>query len=128
MADEKQSRLVHAQEEAETADQELRLGHGRTLRVSGEGSDEVVEIRAASGQLELRMRLTEAGPVLQLEGVRVQMKGAESVEVECKTFAVQASEGMKLATDGELEVTSQKDTRITSPAEVFVKGKMIWLN
>ncbi|HTM19957.1 MAG TPA: hypothetical protein VL172_05605, partial [Kofleriaceae bacterium] len=114
---------VLAQETHEDEGRELSLSGGRTLRAT----DDVVEIRAASGQLELRVRLTEEGPVLQLEGVRVQMK-AEDVQVDCKQFKVHATEGMRLATDGELDITSEKDTRVTSPAEVFVKGKMIWLN
>ncbi len=114
---------VDAQEEG----RELHLGRGRTLRTSSQGIDDVVEIRAASGQLELRVLLTEAGPVLQAEGMRVQMK-AEQVEVDCKTFEVRATEGMKLATEGELDIHSDKDARVTSTGEVFVKGKMIWLN
>jgi phage gp45-like len=119
---------VLAQDSQEEEGRELHLGRGRTLRTGSQGTDDVVEIRAASGQLELRVVLTEAGPVLQLEGVRVQMKAAEAVEIDCKTLQVHTTEGMKLTTDGELDITSEKDTRITSPSEVFVKGKMIWLN
>jgi len=127
MSDDRKKLAQEGAQEAQDEGRELHLGRGRTLRTTSEGLDDVVEIRAGSGQLELRVVLTEAGPVLQAEGMRVQMK-AEQIEVDCKTFEVRASEGMKLSTDGELDVTSQKDARITSPAEVFVKGKMIWLN
>ena len=37
-------------------------------------SEELVEIRAASGQVELRIRLTEQGPVLHMEAVRLKLK------------------------------------------------------
>ena len=127
MSDDRKKLAQQGAEETQEEGRELHLGRGRTLRTSSQGVDDVVEIRAASGQIELRVVLTEAGPVLQAEGMRVQMK-AEQVEVDCKTFEVRASEGMKLSTQGELDLTSEKDTRITSPAEVFVKGKMIWLN
>jgi hypothetical protein len=128
LSDDTKKTVLAAESAPEEEGRELHLGHGRTLRTATQGSDDVLEIRAASGQLELRVVLTEAGPVLQLEGVRVQMRAADAVEIDCKSLQVHTREGMKLATDGEIDITSEKDTRITSPSEVFVKGKMIWLN
>src|SRR3712207_3305371 len=43
----------------------LPLRHGRTLTLDAAGEEDLVEVRDAAGALELRIRLTEDGPVLQ---------------------------------------------------------------
>jgi hypothetical protein len=115
-------------EQAEGDERTVTLTGGRTLTVTPEATGDIVELRNPSGLLELRVRLTEEGPVLQVEGVKVTLKAAESVSVECKTFDVKATEGMKLQTDGELNVTSEKEMKITSTDDVRVVGKIIHLN
>ena len=128
MADGKKTAL-ETETDAETGDERsVYLKNGRTLATRSEGSDEIVEIRAASGQVELKIKVTEDGPVLSVEGIKLEMKAAESVGVSCKTFRVDAEESVELASKGELSVTSEKDANIESKADVRVLGKMIWLN
>jgi hypothetical protein len=80
--------------------------------VAGRGEDEVLEIRDAAGTLELRVRLTEDGVVLQLEGARISLKASESVDVECKTFTVSAKESVHVQAGG----------------DVYVQGELVHLN
>ena len=110
------------QEEAEgTSDRrELYLREGRTLSVEQTGGDDLVEIRGASGQVEVRIRLTEDGPVLQMESARLSLKASESVEIESKRVAIKATETVEIASDNEVEVEGKGDVR--------VNGKMIYLN
>jgi hypothetical protein len=114
-------------EAAESDDRKVFLSGGRTLTITPESTGDVVELRNPSGMLELRFRLTEEGPVLQVEGVRVAIKAAEAVSVECKTFEVKADD-VKLHSAGGLEVTSEKEMKITSTDDVRVLGKIIHLN
>ena len=64
-------------EETEAA-RELYLREGRTLSVKQEGGQDLVEIRSASGMVEVRIKLTEEGPVLQMEAARLQLKATEA--------------------------------------------------
>ena len=104
--------------------QRQTVAGGRTVTVS----HDAVELRAPSGVLELRIRITEEGPVLQVEGVKVELRAAESVSVACKTFEVEAQEKVRLHSAAELDVSSEKELKITSSEDVRVNGKMIWLN
>jgi hypothetical protein len=113
--------------EAESEERKVYLSGGRTLTVTPEGAGDVVELRNPSGMLELRVRLTEEGPVLQVEGVKVAIKSAEAVTVDCKSFEVKA-EDVKLRSEGELQVTSEKAMKITSTDDIRVVGKIIHLN
>jgi len=110
------------QQEAEEATdrREVYLREGRTLSVEDAGRDELVEIRSSSGQVELRIRLTEEGPVLQMESVRLQLKASEAVEISSKRIELKATETLQLASDNEVKVDAE--------GEVRVNGKMIYLN
>jgi len=111
--------LKHQAEE--TSDRrELYLREGRTLSVEAAGTDELVEIRSSSGQVELRIKLTEEGPVLQMESVRLQIKASEAVEIEAKRIELKATETLQLASGNEVKVDAE--------GEVRVNGKMIYLN
>jgi phage gp45-like len=111
--------LKHLTEET-TDRRELYLRDGKTLSVETAGSDELVEIRSSSGQVELRIKLTEDGPVLQMESVRLQLKATESVEIESKRIELKATETLQLSSDHEVKVDAE--------GEVRVNGKMIYLN
>lgn len=102
----------------------LQLDDGRTVAVDGQS----VEIRAAGGEVELRIKLTPEGPVLQLEGVKVEINAAESIAMKTKNFSVDASESLTLGTEGDLKVTSTGEMTLNSVADMIVKGKIIWLN
>lgn len=105
----------------ETSDRrEIYLQDGRTLRVEPSGTGELVEIRSSSGQVELRIKLTEDGPVLQMESARLQLKASEAVEIESKRVEIRATETVQLASKDEIKVDAEGDVR--------VNGKTIWLN
>jgi hypothetical protein len=105
----------------ETSDRrEIYLREGRTLSIEQSGTDDLVEIRSSSGQVELRIKLTEEGPVLQMESARLQLKASEAVEIESKRIEIRATETVQIASKDEIKVDAE--------GEVRVNGKMIYLN
>ncbi|HPH69903.1 MAG TPA: hypothetical protein PLF40_29330 [Kofleriaceae bacterium] len=116
--------------ETETVTDERRmyLDGGRQVAVVEHAGQQAVEIRAASGQLELRIKLTAEGPVLSLDGVKVEMNAAESLQIKCKDFKVEATESTTIESKGELKIKSDGEMELDSPSDVRIKGKKIWLN
>lgn len=109
------------QQAEETSDRrEIYLREGRTLSVEQSGAEDLVEIRSSSGQVELRIKLTEDGPVLQMESARLSLKASESVEIESKRVEIRATEAVRLTSKDEVKVEAEGDVR--------VNGKTIWLN
>jgi hypothetical protein len=108
-------------------EQRVFLDDGRQVAITRDGARQAVEIRAASGQLELRIRLTADGPVLSLDAVKVELR-ATDVAVECETFDVKASERVTIASAGTAEVKADGQIDVTSPEDVVVVGKHIRLN
>ena len=111
--------LKHQAEEA-TDRREIYLREGRTLSVETSGNDELVEVRSSSGQVELRIRLTEEGPVLQMESARLELKASEAVEIQSRRIELKATETLQLSSDNEIKADAE--------GEVRVNGKMIYLN
>lgn len=99
---------------------EVYLREGRTLHIEDAGAGELLEIRSSSGQLELRIKLTEDGPVLQMESARLQLKATESVEIASKRIEITATETLQLKSENEIKADAE--------GEVRVNGKMIYLN
>jgi hypothetical protein len=122
-------KLQHRTEETtETeSDREVYLRDGRKLVVSEAGNDQLVEIRNESGMLEVRIRLTEEGPVLQMESARLSLKASEAVEIESKRVEIKGSEKLDL-NGGAIEVKGEQDVKVTADGEVHVVGTMIYLN
>lgn len=106
----------------------IDLTHDRTLTVTPSEEGELLEIHGSGGQVELRIRLTPEGPVLQMESIKLSLKSAENVNVECKNFEVRASEGVDVHSDGGMQLSGKADVKIDSAGNVIVKGEMIYLN
>ncbi len=106
----------------------IALQHGRHLSIAASGDDDLVEIRNPGGSVELRVRMTADGPVLQMESLRLSLKAARDVEVECANFSVRAREQMTLQSDGALCISGEADVHLDANGEVHVKGRLIHLN
>jgi len=116
-----------AVEETADSEREVFLKDGKRLVISEQGSDQLVEIRNESGMLELRIKLTEQGPVLQMESVRLQLKASEAVEIESSRVEIKGSEQVAIE-GGKIAVAAEEDATVEAKGEVRVTGTKIWLN
>jgi hypothetical protein len=86
---------------------ELRYGHQLSVEPDS------VELRDATGALELRLKLTEDGVVLQLEAARISLKAEQSIDLECQT----------------LNMSAESDVHLESrEGDLRVKGQMVYIN
>jgi hypothetical protein len=126
MAGSPKQKLETAEDTVDEA-REVYLKDGRKLTVSEQGGDQLVEIRSESGMVELRIKLTEEGPVLQMEAVKLQLKASEAVEIESARVDIRGAAEIAL-TGGTVAVEAEQDATVEAKGEVRVRGKMIYLN
>lgn len=115
------------EEEGSEAQGELGLASGRRLLVKDSASGQLVEIRNESGLLELRIRLTAEGPVLQMEALRLEMRAQEAVQIESPRVEIKGSEKVEVS-GGKVAVHGEEELSVDSAGDVRVVGKMIYLN
>lgn len=98
---------------------EVGFGSGRRVSLAEDEREQIV-VRSPSGQVELAIRFTEAGPVLTFEAASISMRAAGAIDLQCARFQVQAREAAELASGGTLALSAGTD--------VVVVGQNIWLN
>jgi len=104
------------------------LPSGRTLVVKAHEHDEEIEIRSSGGEVEVRIVLTEQGPILRLRGARLEIDSSDTVAVNCRQFEVNASHGVRLHSAGDVGVQSGAEIRLKSGGETFIDGDYVNLN
>jgi hypothetical protein len=108
-------RLESQTVEETTDEKELYLRDGRKVVVR----DQTVEIRSESGLVEVRIEMTEQGPVLKMETVRMKLAASEAVEIESPQVAIKG---------GKIELEADEEVKVESEGDVRVMGKKIYLN
>jgi hypothetical protein len=97
-----------------------RLPSGRLLHAIVGGRGEVLEVRSPEGRLELRVRLTDEGPVLELDAARLDLTSIGAIDLSCERFAVRARQGVDIHSDAEVA--------IRGTGNVHVDGDNVLLN
>jgi hypothetical protein len=110
------------------------LGHGRSLALvpeqrgdSAAEVTEVIEIRAESGTLELRIRITDAGPVLEMQGIRLALAATESIEMKAPRVLVEAEESLTLASRGQAQLLAHDRLQVRTTEYLGLDGKLVGL-
>lgn len=111
-------------EEPEIVSRRLPSGQSLVLRLDGAGED--IEIRSARGELEVHITLTDAGPVVSLRGARLEVESPD-VAFRCRTFDVQASGPVTLASEREVRVSAD-ELRMETARDIHLNGAFIRLN
>jgi hypothetical protein len=106
----------------------IRLPSGTTVDVRTDPTGESITVRSAAGTIDLTIRITDQGPVLSLKGIRLEIEAADAVAVNCREFAVTASEGMRLTSGADLAIASGAEIRMKSAGSTFVDADVVNLN
>ena len=127
MARSPEERLKAREDEDSAEERELYLRDGRKLVVGQQGGEELVEIRGQSGMVELRIRLTEEGPVLQLESVRLSLQATEAIEIASPSVTIHGSEQLALQ-GGAVAMHADHEMDVTAEGNMTLVGEIIHLN
>jgi phage gp45-like len=103
---------------AESAAEQL-LPSGRSVIVKTADGREELEIRSPQGEMEVRIVLTETGPVVQLRGARLELESPEMIALNCRRLEVNAVEDVRIA---------GRELRVRTEADIHMDGATIRLN
>ncbi len=106
----------------------LRLVSGREIKVSAGKNEDLLEIFESKGEMVLKVRLTEDGPVMVVEGCRLSLNSSKAIALRAPTIEISAEEKALIESKGELKIDSVKEMGIHSDDDIRVVGKIIHLN
>ena len=108
--------------------QQMQLDSGRQVVIHSNENEEILQIVEPEGEVILKMRLTDAGPVISVQGTHLELKSTETLTLESKKVKIRAEEEVRVESKGSLEIDSSKEMGIHSDDKIRVVGKMIHLN
>lgn len=107
--------------------QELRAPSGRRILLETDADHEELLVCNPAGLVELRVRLTDQGPVLTLSGARIELD-ADTVALRCRELEIQARETAKIEASRVDVEAKLGGITLRANDDVEVEGERIWLN
>jgi hypothetical protein len=65
---------------------------------------DLVELRSPDGAVELRIRLTADGPVLQADAARLSLRATDTLALTARRITVRTGEDLDIASDGDVRI------------------------
>ena len=74
--------------------------------------------------LELEVLPTVAGPVLRFEAAQMELRSAEAIRAEGKTFELTAREGIVHQAGGSLKQEAARDLSVKAVGDLSARGRI----
>ena len=108
----------------ETIRHQLRTGHQVQIDMDGQE----IEVEDPQGNVAVKIRLEAQGPVVELDGARLQLRSTKEVNVACEDFSVNADKNVYLNAGGHITLESTEELHINCEVDLRLRAKVIWLN
>jgi hypothetical protein len=95
---------------------------GCSVAVLHTGGDERVEIRSATGEMILSMRITEQGPVFSLAGASFEIAAANSLSFSADTIHMEARNDLRIEAAGTLRAGGRDVEILAEPGQVAIRA------
>ena len=115
-------------EKEKSTKKSLQLDSGRQVLVHSNEKEEILEIVERGGEMVMAVRLTDKGPIVSVQGARLEIKSTETIALEAKKIRIKAQEEASIESAGKLKIESSKNMDVNSEDDIRVVGKMIHLN
>lgn len=106
----------------------IQLESGRQVLIHSHKKEELLEILEPEGEVVMKVRLTDAGPVIRIQGAHIELKSTETLSLESKKVKIKAKEEAVVESKGSLKIDASKKLDIHSDSDIRMTGKMIYLN
>lgn len=118
--------LLEQEQVAQEANTEHIFPTGHKLQVNIDG--QAIAIEDIHGQLQVEIHITAEGPQIRLNGGQLDLHSPENIAFDCNSFRVQTKGNTEIIAKGRVNIDSTEQMRFTCGDDVYVRGKVIWLN
>jgi hypothetical protein len=108
-------------------DHDRVLPSGRSVLIKVKDGREELEVRSPQGEVEVRITLSDSGPVVNLRAARLELESADTLSLTCRRLEVNTIEATKLQSSGTVQITGQ-EMQVQTQDDIHLNGKIIRLN
>ena len=121
-------KVEHAKKEQREAEKKLiqSLPTGHRVEIGLE--DQEIQVFDSDEKLQVVISLTESGPIVQVDGAKIQMRSASDIDMKCDNLRIHTNEDLHLNANRELTIESTEELHINCETDIRLRGKLIWLN
>ena len=120
------ARLLESEQVVEKDNAEHIFPTGHRLQVNIDGQS--IAIEDIHGQLQVEIDITEKGPQIRLNGGQLDLQSPEHIGLDCQSFRIHTAGDTSIVAKGSVNIDSTEEMRFTCADDVYVRGKVIWLN
>ena len=99
----------------------IAFGSGRTVTLD-DGTTDRLMVTDPNGRFEIAIRFTEAGPVLDVSAIALNVRADAAVVLDCDSFHLHARDRITLDSRGDLVERVAGDHRTTVEGEASVSA------
>jgi len=104
---------------AETG-RKITMKSGRQVQASDSADEELLVIHNPQGEVELTVRFTEAGPVLNFSAAAVNLQTPGELKIDCGKLKVNSADAIELSSAGDMVQVVNGD------ANTHIQGKSLF--
>lgn len=112
---------------AALASRAVVLPSGRAIEVQSAADADVLRFRAPTGECVLTIHLTDAGPVVRLDGAMLEVRASKRLSLECDEFQLRAAGGANIDIGGDLRERVGGTAHRTTLGDTFVEAQHVRL-
>ena len=105
----------------------IAFGSGRTVTLD-DGTTDRLMVTDPNGRFEIAIRFTEAGPVLDVSAIALNVRADAAVVLDCDSFHLHARDRITLDSRGDLVERVAGDHRTTVEGEASVSASSLKLH
>ena len=102
----------------------VQLDSGRRIHVQCDGQEEIIEIAESNGDILMKVRMTDEGPVISAQGARLELKSSETIALEAKKIRIQAQEEAIVESKGGLDLSASKKMDLHADDDIRIVGEI----
>lgn len=102
---------------------------GRTIEVLSSRGNKADQLKlyAPDGRLELSVRLTDVGPILEIKSVTLKIDAMKDVDIRCDNFSVASKNKCNIKSEGSIIQQTKGDFCISSNSHTSIKSQSVFL-
>lgn len=106
----------------------ISLPSGRSIQITTGPQGDRFDVASASGAIELSITLTANGPVISIQGAKLEINSSDSVSLACRELNIQTETALNIASKGSVGIHAAGDLKAKALGNTDIDAQLINLN